>query len=388
MKCIDFFTKLFTKNHQEKFHGIIFSKPQYPKFAYLIRPYQSSSNRQNFRLFSTKNRDFKLHEKKHPNVLLLTVLYLIFAITTTIEGSIKEIAIVSKTSDVGEKEFISRLVIAAERLGISITTISAKNTNKVNYKYDFIIITTPAEYYHYCPNYLMVLHPMGWFENDKLKSCYQQYDGYLTVLRQGKLAESLEPRLEWYPSTYSTPFSSQMPKRLLHFISAWGSRKNDSKYKELYQNLDEINEVIFYGTKVPPGLELKKYKGSLPFDGKAVDEAIKDAGICLILHSQTHLDFGIPSGRIFEAAAASAVIISDMNSFIVEEFGDSVLYIDHLQSASNIGKQVQDHLEWILAHPIEAKDMAKRAHKIFCDRFSLEKQLTDLMKFHDEQMNK
>ena len=85
-----------------------------------------------------------------------------------------------------------------------------------------------------------------------------------------------------------------------------------------------------------------------------------------------------PTGRIFEAAAAGCAIISDRHPFIVQEFGDAVLYIDQEGSSEAIFQAIATHMAWIRSHPEKAQEMAFRCHQIFMEKFTLEKQLCDL----------
>jgi len=105
---------------------------------------------------------------------------------------------------------------------------------------------------------------------------------------------------------------------------------------------------------------------------------MQECGIVLILHSETHLKGNAPTGRIFEAAAASCVVISDRHPFVIQEFGDSVLYIDQDESAEEMARQIESHLGWIQSHPAAAQEMAEKCHRIFEERFTLEQQLLRL----------
>ena len=101
-----------------------------------------------------------------------------------------------------------------------------------------------------------------------------------------------------------------------------------------------------------------------------------------MLHSESHHKYKIPSGRIFEAVAASAVVITDRNPFVMEHFGDSLLYIDQTLSGDEMFNQIDAHVMWIQNHPEEALEMAKRAHQIFEEKFLLEQQLLQFDEFH------
>ena len=102
----------------------------------------------------------------------------------------------------------------------------------------------------------------------------------------------------------------------------------------------------------------------------------------LLLHHREHLAGGSPTNRIFEAAAANNVIISDAHPFIKQHFGDNVLYIDIDQNAESMFKQVDAHMQWILANPLQAQQKAANCNAIYKQKFILEKQLADLLDLH------
>jgi phosphoglycerol transferase len=110
---------------------------------------------------------------------------------------------------------------------------------------------------------------------------------------------------------------------------------------------------------------------------------MKKAGVALVLHSGSHLRSHTITSRIFEAAAASCVIICDEHKFVKDNFGDSVLYIDVTKSPEEIFKQIDTHMQWILANPEKAIELARRSHKIFVDNFTLEKEVDKIKKFYD-----
>ncbi len=96
-----------------------------------------------------------------------------------------------------------------------------------------------------------------------------------------------------------------------------------------------------------------------------------------------HIEAGMPSLRLFEALAANVVIISDMHPFVIENFGDNILYYDQYADSETMFKQVKSHYDWIKANSEEAKAMAGRAHKIFLDKFTIEKDLPRLARMHE-----
>jgi glycosyltransferase involved in cell wall biosynthesis len=147
------------------------------------------------------------------------------------------------------------------------------------------------------------------------------------------------------------------------------------------------NHVLLAYEKNFPWSRLLEYYFE-QYDGKSLINAIKEAGVSLVLHSQEHLDNEVISGRIFEAAAAGAVIISDRHGFVTREFKDAVLYIDidkdNKLPADEMFSQIYTHLIWVLEHPVEAEKLARKAHSIFSAKFTLEDQLERLGAWHEK----
>ena len=152
----------------------------------------------------------------------------------------------------------------------------------------------------------------------------------------------------------------------------------DEKYKNLYKMLSQSGFAKFYGLYEDKEIILDGYMGKIPFDGCSVIDILQKHGIVLILHSDVHNNEGLPSSRIFEAVAASTVIISDQNPFVKQHFGDSVFYIDTSLAAEEIYMQIEKHMEVILLAPEKALQMAEKAHQIFTDNFLLTDQLLQL----------
>jgi spore maturation protein CgeB len=130
------------------------------------------------------------------------------------------------------------------------------------------------------------------------------------------------------------------------------------------------------------------YMGKIPFDGISVMKEYQKYGIVLVFHSDMHNETGIPSSRIFEGAASSSVIISDLNPFVLEHFGDSVFYVDTSQSAKEIFKNISLIMKQIRSNPEKALEMAKRSYQIYHDNFLLEDQLLRLEALHQATWQK
>ncbi|MDR2667511.1 MAG: hypothetical protein LBB38_00495 [Puniceicoccales bacterium] len=171
------------------------------------------------------------------------------------------------------------------------------------------------------------------------------------------------------------------PKRRLFFSAIGWDRRRGKLYLPIYSMLDKTGYFDAYGNSklFPHG----SYRGSTN-NQKLFLERMREAGVALVLHGDDHLNNGTSSSRVFEAAASSCVIISDRHPFIVENFGDSVLYIDQNASPKEIFGQIDGHMRWILANPDEAIELARRSHEIFVKNFSLENEADKIEKFFRE----
>jgi hypothetical protein len=219
---------------------------------------------------------------------------------------------------------------------------------------------------------------------------YAPFDGFLTTCQETDLVkkniESLgKPYrgMRWFFTSPSTPVIPLKAKRIFYSGSNWDrTRKKD--YQRLFALLDQTDDFSIYG---PPNAwkhTPRSYRGFLPFDGRSTIKAMQECGVVLMLHSETHLKGNAPTARIFEAAAAGCVIISDRHPFVIQEFGDSVLYVNQEGSIESLFQEIEHHLDWILSHPAEAQEMASKCHQIFEERFTLEDQLLNLKTLYEE----
>lgn len=167
-------------------------------------------------------------------------------------------------------------------------------------------------------------------------------------------------------------------------------QKGNTRYIKLLKYLDKTDRISIYGpNKTLEASNLwegfSNYKGEIPFDGHSIIKRINEAGIALALNSPVHSVDGTVSNRIYEAAAAGAVIISDENKYVRHYFGDSVFYIDITKDEDTQIKEIRKILEFIESHPDRAFQMANRAQSIFVKHLSLDKQVEGLFHFVKEE---
>ena len=214
---------------------------------------------------------------------------------------------------------------------------------------------------------------------------YASFDGFLPTFQEiGIFKEKIESLgksfrgIRWFFTCPSTAYVPLRPKKLFYCGSNWDESRKGKKTKSLFTLLDRTGELAIYGPPKKWKHTPRSYGGFLPFDGISIIKKMQECGIVLVLHSDIHLQGNAPTGRIFEAAAAGCAIISDRHPFIVQEFGDAVLYIDQEGSSEAIFQAIATHMAWIRSHPEKAQEMAFRCHQIFMEKFTLEKQLCDL----------
>lgn len=327
--------------------------------------------------------------------VLLSILVLQSGIFSSIPGDQIKILIQSYIHFRGEEEFGKRLKIAASNLGwdAEINIYNPLQNTKVSQDYEFVI-----NLYGGIPripglkNYLVIFHPDTFLfdKNGYLSESLLDYDGYLITFSNVELIKQQFIKLgrpfhhmTWYPSVYQTPYREIIPTKIAFICAQWGNRKEDRRYKLLFKLLEDSNSCNFYGSQDNQKLYPNSYKGTIPFDGVSVINKFSLSGINLVMHSDLHIQHGMPSSRIFEAAASSSVIISDLNPFILDNFGDSVLYYNQAKDGYTMFKQIKRHMEWILANPEEALNKARRSHEILQEKFLLEHQLLKLLEMHN-----
>jgi hypothetical protein len=178
------------------------------------------------------------------------------------------------------------------------------------------------------------------------------------------------------------------PEYLTWCGMGWDKFRSSGKFKDFITRLSKSVAMKVYGpTDYLNFLPAESYDGFTP-PGIPHIEAIRKNGIYLLTHTDLHIEYGFPTGRIFEALAANVIIISDKNPFVINNFGDNILYYDQYASNDVMCQQVKDHYDWIKSNPEKAKAMAGRAHQIFLDRFTTEKILPRIAKMHEYIVSK
>lgn len=240
------------------------------------------------------------------------------------------------------------------------------------------------------PTIGLAWNPPDFHQNDPVRTRnLLTYDGYLAgseSVRQyiGDLLFSTGKRTpisDWnfLPTSPSTEYQEvNLASPALFYIGVHWDR---DRHANLIPSLAASLPLHLYGDPQSLSVYGDCYKGRIPFDGVSVFREIRKAGIALCLHRPEHLRCETPSMRVFEAAAAGAVIITEDSRFFRTHFGESLLYIDAQEKLASRVEQIASHYQWILSHPDKAAAMASAAHGIFQRKFALEASLSNLPDF-------
>ncbi len=325
---------------------------------------------------------------------LTTFVFFLVAALSMLNGAERSIALIVAPRCKGEISFAYRIQAACKNIGWKAHIFNIQEARELkNNSYDFVISLVPGIYKHpRCNNYLAIFDPVNHYfdEHGFLRKDFRSFDGYLLTYTPGAGTEKKSfakrhkyPYMSWLPCVQKRAYRLVDPSYLFHTLCGWGNRFQDERFQECFQLLDCEPYMRLYGDSELGKWYPHSYRGAIPYDSESLYRSVEEAGIVLIFHSADHNAHGLPSGRIFEAAASSAVIICDNNAFVRNCFGDAVLYIDTDQDGPSIYRQIHAHMEWIAGNKAEALEKAKRAHTICVERFALEDQLIRLGKFHD-----
>lgn len=289
-----------------------------------------------------------------------------------------------------EREFIARLHLACQSLGW--TCIEATTSDEIIIAdTDCVLVTHEysAKLTH-VPTIGLLWSPPDYFRDDPVRvRNILSYDGYLAG--SDSVREYLDDlffstnknspvsKFNVLPTAPTTEFRE--PNLSAPSLFYAGVHWDGKRHEKLIRSLRAELPVSFYGDPAKWARFGTDYKGKIPFDGISIFQKINAAGVALCLHRAEHLQNGVPSMRIFESAAASAVVITENSSWAKRHFGESVLYVDQDASDKEKARQVIEHFEWIRSHPSEALALAMQANSIFNEHFSLEKFLVHLPDF-------
>lgn len=291
--------------------------------------------------------------------------------------------------NVAERELAQRICQAAANLGWQAVEVPSSSEIK-SFAPDCVLalhfrVPKLTQY----PTYGCMWNPPSFFEqeDDFIKNILS-YDGYLCASDEIKLW--LEDTLyntakkfkiiPFYPSCLETIY--EKPNLENPHLIYVGSNWDGSRFKDLFLSLDKQICTKIYGNKDGWKYLEKSYQGEIDFDGVSLLKILNRGGVCLCLHKEEHSQSATPSMRIFEIAASGAVAICSEHQFIKDNFGDAVLYFSPDADVNKQVRQINEHFTWIKKNPDKAQQMSRDAHKIFKEKFNLEKSLIQLQEYH------
>ena len=365
----------------------------------------------------------KLH-KTLRTLLLITVIFIIGFITVkySVYGAFKYYysnyslnkprILLIWYRGIGEQEFIERIKVVAKNKNIEFKVLNCKPRFYIRW---FVSDAVNKGIQYYNPDFILTIQ--DWIE----RFGYPEYKNYLTLtlnddkyinnnfefinkehikydiilpsfLNTDKLTKAYNKLnrenfgFSWYPTSNIFNYNYTGANKIFYsggFL--WDNERGSNRFISIFSMLDKQGYFQVCGPHKKWQHTPNSTIGLIPIDGKSLIKAHNQAGISLIIHTKEHRQSGTPTGRIFEAAAANTVIISDKNAFIENNFGDNVLYIDlKNRSAEDIYSQIDNHYKWILANPNKAKTIANNCNQIFKTKFSLEQQIDKLLAMHNK----
>jgi phosphoglycerol transferase len=290
-----------------------------------------------------------------------------------------------------EKEFIKRLIIAGNRIGVEIiTTVTSDDIYKANP--DFVIAT--HEYTPKLTEYLTIgamWSPPSFFKNDieRVRNVLS-YDGYLSgslnvthylqdILSKVPNRKEISDFI-FLPSSPSKKLATEeiINDRTLMYS---GVHWDGHRHGELFYRLSELEIINLYGPSDSWRYVQKSYRGEIPFDGSSIFDKIQKHGLSLCLHKKEHRVANTPSMRLFEAVSAGAVVISDKILFAEKVFGDTIFYLDTELPIDEQVDFVKNKTDWVKCNPKKALEMSIESNQIFNNNWSLEILLGKVINF-------
>jgi hypothetical protein len=294
-----------------------------------------------------------------------------------------------------EREFIRRLCIAAKRMDIECVPV-VTSEEIVNAEPELVLASHEfsAKLTSYNTIGLM-WSPPTFYRNDKKRiRSILSYDGYLVGSEQVKtfisdllhgLPRSVEkPCSDFYflPSCQrwlNRPATRIGGRSLMYAGIHWDGMRHGGLFYKLHQ----MGILNCYGPSDSWTHVRGSYHGTIPFDGDSLMNTIHKHGISLCIHKKEHRKANTPSMRLFEAAAAENLIITDDMCFAKKTFGDTAFYLDAHMTEAEKAYFIKDKVEWANAHPHDAADMAIASREIFERNWALEVLLPKVCQFGD-----
>ncbi len=155
--------------------------------------------------------------------------------------------------------------------------------------------------------------------------------------------------------------------------------KAKGRFDGLLTRLDAAGVLDIFGPEEVRGVRVwegfKGYKYSVPFDGQTLIRELSNSGAVLALSSEAHIRSGIMSNRLFEGAAAGALVFADQNPFVERFFKNEVVEVPMTPQGEPDAGFIISTLEHFNRHPDQALEKARSLQAKFTEFYSLHKQL-------------
>jgi Glycosyl transferase family 2/Glycosyl transferases group 1 len=148
----------------------------------------------------------------------------------------------------------------------------------------------------------------------------------------------------------------------------WDALRHDS----ILSHLSSSGTLNVYGPRESWASLPNAYRGTVSFDGFSLYSTLAKHGVALCFNTEEHRIADTPSMRLFEAAAAGCVIISDEIPFAKRALGTSAFYVNLSDPEEVTSRKILHYLDWINTHPSLANEMARKSRELLARQFSLE----------------
>jgi hypothetical protein len=310
-------------------------------------------------------------------------------------AGLKRVALLNRYADWwDQRERVARLRTAFARMGIAFE-LFAKSEDIDAYRPDCVIVTSLQDpKLTKFPTYGLVSEPMhGFLQVPRFVRNLLTYDGHLTlspVLKQilGDLAFSAR-KLDTGTAFFGVTFPMtvlDLPELADPKICYVASDLTRPHFDALLERLARDGVLKLYGAEGRwTGRAASAYAGQLATDAEAIAGAYRAAGVGLCLNACDDLNKLI-SPRLFEIVGSGAVAIANRSEHLAAAFGDTLLYIDPAASIEAARAEILGHLAWVKANPEDAQRKVIRAHRIFAERFALERLVPNLVELHQKTL--
>ena len=327
--------------------------------------------------------------------------------------SVRMIAIIVPNFYSAEQQAINFICKAANNLGIDCSVFSYDDNSNFLQEYKaFISLVNPNIVINYGSEISFFKDKHDYFtlgianidrvRNTKNKEWFSFYDKLLISGKDISWFKDIfknydkiddDKIIEFYnsPPQSSSFFEPRKREKLFYPGSNWDSTRKSDHYKKIFTLLDDKEYLQVYGPADRWNFLKNSYKGAdYSLDGFL--KKMQNAGVTLVLQNIKHLKANNPAAlRVFEAASAGNVIISDRMKFYEEEFGDCIFYIDPSEEPQKVVNKIDNIMQWVEKNPELADQKAKCVYDIYIKKYSMETQLLRIIeeykKFEGKNLN-